>query len=125
MSANTSPKLELSLILEQSQTRSNARNSRQHKCRLMLRLTRRINAAIPCGLYLPHGAFVEFFTFSCSVERWNLLSVCLLLSLFLKSIGENMVTMILWFPNLRLSGTLFGMCFLTSAQQIFLFHHTL
>jgi hypothetical protein len=37
----------------------------------------------------------------------------LLLGLFLKSIGENMVTMILWFLNLRHSGTLFGVCFLT------------
>jgi hypothetical protein len=64
MSANTSPKLELLLVLEQNQTWSNARNLRQHKCRPILRLTRRINAAIPCGSYLPHGAFVEFFTLS-------------------------------------------------------------
>jgi hypothetical protein len=35
--------------------------------------------------------FVEFFTLSWSVERWNLTSVSLLLSLFLKSIGENMI----------------------------------
>jgi hypothetical protein len=46
--------------------------------------------------------------------------VSLLLSLFLKSIGENMITMILWFLNHRHSGTLFGMWLLTSAQQIFL-----
>jgi hypothetical protein len=91
----------------------------------MLRLTRRINAVVPCGCYLPHGAFVEFFTLSWVVERWNLSSVSLLLSLFLKSIRENMVTMILWFLNLSHSGTLFGVCFLTSAQQIFLFHPTL
>jgi hypothetical protein len=44
---------------------------------------------IPCGLYLPHGAFVKFFTSSWAVERWNLLSISLLLSLFLKSIGDN------------------------------------
>jgi hypothetical protein len=44
--------------------------------------------------------------------------VSLLLSLFLKSIGENMVTIILWFFNLRHSGTLFGVCFLTSATDI-------
>jgi hypothetical protein len=122
MSVNTSPKLELLLILKQSQTWSNARNSRQHKCRPMLRLTRRINAAIPCGPYLPHGAFVDFFTLSWAVERWNLSSVSLLLSLFLKSIGEDMVTKIIWFLNLMHSGTLFGVCFLTLAQQIFLFH---
>jgi hypothetical protein len=35
--------------------------------------------------------FVEFLTLSWAVERWNLLSVSLLLSLFLKSIGENMI----------------------------------
>jgi hypothetical protein len=81
----------------------------------MLRLTRRINAAIPCGPYLCHGAFVEFFTLSWAVEKWNLSSVSLLLSLFLKLIGENMVTMILWFLNLRHLGTLFGVCFLTLA----------
>jgi hypothetical protein len=40
----------------------------------------------------------------------------LLLSL-LKSIGENMI---LWFLSIRHSGTLFGMWFLTSTQQLFL-----
>jgi hypothetical protein len=101
------------------------KNLRQHKCRPMLRLTRRIIVAIPCGPYFSHGAFVEFFTLSWAVERWNLSSVSLLLSPFLKSIEENMVTMILWFLNIRHSGTLFGVCFLTLAQQIFLFHPTL
>jgi hypothetical protein len=76
--------------------------------------------AIPCGPYLPHGAFVEFFTLSWAVERWNLSSMSLLLSLFLKSNRENMITMILWFLNIRHSGTLFGMWFPTSAQQMFL-----
>jgi hypothetical protein len=33
----------------------------------------------------------------------------LLLSLFLKSIRENMITMILWFLDIRHSGTLLGM----------------
>jgi hypothetical protein len=64
--------------------------------------------------------FGEFFTMSWVVERWNLLSMSLLLSLFMKSIRENMITMILWFLNIRHSGTLFGMWFLTSAQQMFL-----
>jgi hypothetical protein len=68
---------------------------------------------------------VEFFTLSWAVERWNLSSMSLLLDLFLKPIGENMVTMILWFLNLRHSGTLIGVCFLTSAQHIFLLHPTL
>jgi hypothetical protein len=35
------------------------------------------------------------------------LSMSLLLGLFLKSIGENMVTKIIWFLNLRHSGTFF------------------
>jgi hypothetical protein len=48
--------------------------------------------------------FVEFFTSPWAVERGNLLSVSLVLSLFLKSIGENMITMILWFLNIRHSG---------------------
>jgi hypothetical protein len=120
MSASTSPKLKLLLVLEQSQTWSNARNLRQHKCRPMLKLTEWINVAIPCGPYLPHGAFVEFFTLSLVVERWNLSSVSLLLSLFLNSIGEKTIAMILWFLHISHSGTLFGMWFLTSAQQMFL-----
>jgi hypothetical protein len=65
--------------------------------------------ATPCGPYVPHGAFVEFFTLSMVVEGWNLSSVSLLLSFFLKSNGENLTTMILWFLNIRHSGTLFGM----------------
>jgi hypothetical protein len=64
--------------------------------------------------------FVEFFNSSWAVERWNLSSVSLLLSPFLKSIGENMITIIIWLINIRHSGTLFGMWFLTSAQQMFI-----
>jgi hypothetical protein len=75
---------------------------------------------IPCGPYSPHGALVDFFALSWAVERWNLSSVSLLLSLLLESIGENMIAMILWFLNIRHSGTLFGMWFLTLAQQLFL-----
>jgi hypothetical protein len=56
---------------------------------------------IPCGPYSPHGALVEFFTLSWAVERWNPSSVSLLLSLFSKSIRENMIAMILWFLNIR------------------------
>jgi hypothetical protein len=52
---------------------------------------------------------MEFFTLSWAVERWNLLFVSPLFSLFLKSIGENMITMILWFLNNRHLGALFGM----------------
>jgi hypothetical protein len=66
-----------------------------------------------------------FLTLYWVVERWNLSSVSLLLSLFFKSIEENMVTMIKWFLNLRHLGTLSGVCFLTLAQQIFLFYPTL
>jgi hypothetical protein len=50
----------------------------------MLRLTKQINEAIPYGPYLSHGALVEFFIFSWVVERWNLSSMSLLLSLFFK-----------------------------------------
>jgi hypothetical protein len=63
---------------------------------------------------------MEFFTMSWAVERWNIFSMSLLLSLFLKSIGEKMIAMILWFLNVRHSGTLFDMWFLISAQQMFL-----
>jgi hypothetical protein len=38
----------------------------------------------------------------------------------LKSTGENTITMILCFLNIRHSGTLFDMWFLTSAQHRFL-----
>jgi hypothetical protein len=58
---------------------------------------------------------MEFFTLSWVVERWNLSSVSLLLSLFLKLIAEKIIAMILWFLNIRHSGTLFGMSFLISA----------
>jgi hypothetical protein len=121
MRANTSPKLKLLLMLGQSQTWSSAKNSRKHKCSPLFKLTKRINVAIPCSLYLPHGAFVEFFTLSWAVERWNLSSVSLLLSLLLKSIRENLITMVLWFLNIRHSDSLFGMWFLTSDQQMFPF----
>jgi hypothetical protein len=70
----------------------------------MFRLTKKINVVILCGPYLPHGALVEFFTLAWAVERWNLSSVSLLLSLFLKSIEENMIAMILLFLNIRHSG---------------------
>jgi hypothetical protein len=120
MSANTSPKLELLLVLELSQTWSNAKDSRQHKCRTMLKLTKWINVDLTIPTYLME-LFVEFFTSSLAVERWNLSFVSLLPSLFLKSIRENMITMILWFLNSRHSHTLFGMWFLTSAQPMFLF----
>jgi hypothetical protein len=50
--------------------------------------------------------FVEFFTLSWAVERWNLSSVSFLVSLFLNSIGENMIQ---WSLNIRHSGTIFGM----------------
>jgi hypothetical protein len=54
---------------------------------------------LPNGLMRPYLAVpiylmehsVEFFTSSVAVERWNLSFVSLLLSLFLKSIGENMI----------------------------------
>jgi hypothetical protein len=91
----------------------------------MPRLIKQINAAIPYGPYLPHGVFVEFFILSWTVERWNLSSVSLLLSLFLKSIGENLVTKIIWFFNLRHSDTLFLCLFphLGSTNILFSSYH--
>jgi hypothetical protein len=60
----------------------------------MLRLTKQINEAIPCGPYLSHGALAEFFTLSWAVERWNLPSVSLLLSLFFKINRREYDTMV-------------------------------
>jgi hypothetical protein len=88
------PKLKLLLILEQNQTLSNARGSRKYECSPMVRLTKRINEAIPCGPYLSHGALVEFFTLSWMVQRWNLSSVSLLLSLFFKINQREYDTMV-------------------------------
>jgi hypothetical protein len=52
--------------------------------------------------------FVDFFTVSWVVERWNLSSVSLLLSLFFKiNRGEHDI-ILLWFLNIRHSDTLFG-----------------
>jgi hypothetical protein len=62
--------------------------------------------------------FAEFFTSSCAVERWNLSSMSLLLRLFLEINWREYDTIILWFLNIRHSGTLFCMWFLTSAQQM-------
>jgi hypothetical protein len=63
----------------------------------------------------------NFFTLSWAVKRWNISFMPLLLSLFLKSIGENMVTKVIWFLNLRHSSTLFCVCFLTLSQQMYHF----
>jgi hypothetical protein len=51
---------------------------------------------------------VEFFSPCLGWLKGETFHLSLLLSHFLKSIGENIVTMILWFLNLRHSGTLFG-----------------
>jgi hypothetical protein len=45
--------------------------------------------------------FVECFTLSWAVERWNISYVSFILSLFFKSNAENMI---LWFLNIRHSG---------------------
>jgi hypothetical protein len=60
----------------------------------MLILTKQINKAIPCGPYLSHGALVEFFNLSWVVERCNLSSVSLLLSLFFKINRREYDTMV-------------------------------
>jgi hypothetical protein len=60
----------------------------------MLRHTKWINEAITCGPYLSHRALVKFFTLSRAVERWNLSSVSLLLSLFFKINQREYDTMV-------------------------------
>jgi hypothetical protein len=78
---------------------------------------KQINEAIPCSPYLSHGALVEFLTLSW-VLKDGTFHLCLsYLASSLKSTRENMI---LWFLNIRHSGTLFCMWFLTSAQQLFL-----
>jgi hypothetical protein len=101
MSANTSPKLELLLVLEQSRTWSNARDSRQHKCRPMPKLTKWITAAIPCNPYLVHGAFVNFFWPCVGRLKYGTFCLCLSCLASLCSIRENTVTKIIWFLILR------------------------
>jgi hypothetical protein len=108
MSANTSPKCKLLLILEQSQTWSNARDSRQHKCRPIFTLTKQINEAIPCGPYSPHGACCGIFSPCRGRLKDGTSHPCLsYLASSLKSIRENMI---LWFLNIRHSSTLSSVC---------------
>jgi hypothetical protein len=82
MSTNTSPKLKLLLILGQSQLEAMQE----------IRDNISVNPCLdlPNGLLMPYLAvpthlmelFVEFFTLSWVVERWNLSSVSFVLSLF-------------------------------------------
>jgi hypothetical protein len=113
MSANTSSKRKLLLILEQSQIRSNAIDSRQHKYGPMFRFTKWIYEAIPCGPYLSHGALVEFSPCLGRLKDGTFRLYLSYLASSLKSIRENMI---LWFLNISHSSTLFDMWFLTSAQ---------
>jgi hypothetical protein len=122
MSANTSPKLKnfcSSLSKAKPEAMQEIRdNTSLDPCLNLPNRLMRPYHAVPTYLM---ELFVKFFTLSWAVERWNLSSLSLLLSLLLKSIGENMITMILWFLNISHLGTLFGMSFLTSARQMFLF----
>jgi hypothetical protein len=67
-----------------------------------------------CGLNLRSllTSWVFFMEFSpcLGLLKGGTFRPYLLLSLFLKSIGENMITMILWFLNIRHSNTLFLIC---------------
>jgi hypothetical protein len=105
MSSNTSPKLKFFLVLEQSQTWSSARDLRQHKCRPMLKLTKWINVAIPCGPYLPHRAFVYFFHLI--LGSWMVECFVPCLSYLASFWNQSRENMILWFLNIRHSGTPF------------------
>jgi hypothetical protein len=117
MSANTSPKVELLLGLKQSQPWSNARDVRQHK-------------SVDTCLDLPNKLIWQYHVIPTHLmELWWNFSPCLgrlkdgafhlslLLSLFPESIGDNMI---LWFLNIGHTCTLFGMLFLTLAQQLFI-----
>jgi hypothetical protein len=71
-------------------------------------------------LVVPTHLMELWWNFSPSLRRLKdgTFRLCLsYLASSLKSIGDNMI---LWFLNIRHSGTLFGMWFLTSAQQLFL-----
>jgi hypothetical protein len=119
MTANTSPKLELLLVLEQSWTWSNARYSRQHKCRPMLKLTKWISAAIPCGPYLLHGAFVEFFSPCLGWLKGGTSCLCLSCLASFWNRSER-----IWWQRyygswtLGTQGTLFGVCFVSLAHKL-------
>jgi hypothetical protein len=72
---------------------------------------------LPNGLMRPYlvvptylmELFVKIFTMSWALERWNLLSMSLLLSLFLKSITENMILSYYGSPTLDIRA-LFLVC---------------
>jgi hypothetical protein len=86
----------------------------------MLRLTKRTNEAIPCGPYLPHGAFCGIFQLV--LGGWKV-EPCIRVSptwpLF--EINQREYdTLLLWFLNIRHSGSLSGMWLLNLAQQMFL-----
>jgi hypothetical protein len=120
MSTNTFPKLELLLIIEQSQTWSNVSDSRQHKCRPVLRHTKWINEVIACGPYLPHRAFCEIFHLVMGGWKVEPFVRFFPTQPLFEINRREYNTVILWFLNIRYSGTLFGMWFLTSAHQMFL-----
>jgi hypothetical protein len=77
----------------------------------------RLYLAVPTYLM---ELFVKFFTLSWQLKDGTFCPCLSYLASFFKSIRENMITMILWFLNIRHSSNLFGMWFFTSAQQIFL-----
>jgi hypothetical protein len=57
----------------------------------MFRLTKQINVAIPCGLYLPHGAFYGIFLPCLGRLKGGTIRPCLsyLASFFLKKINQR------------------------------------
>jgi hypothetical protein len=91
MSVNTSPKLKLYSSLSKAKPKAIQEirdNTSVDPCLDLPNGVMRPYLAVPTYLM---ELFVEFFTLSWMVERWNLSSMSLLLSLFLKSIRENMI----------------------------------
>jgi hypothetical protein len=116
MSTNTSPKLKLCLSSSKAKTEAMQEMRDNTSVNPCSNLPNESMWPYLAALTYLMKLFVEFFTLSWVIERWNLSSVSLLLSLFLKSIGENMIIMILWFLNISHSGTLFFMWFLSLVQ---------
>jgi hypothetical protein len=91
MSANTSPSL--NFCSSSSKAKSEAMqeirdNTSVDSCLDLLNGLMRPYRVVPTYLM---ELFMEFFTLSWVVERWNLSSMSLLLSLFLKLIRDNMM----------------------------------
>jgi hypothetical protein len=95
MSTNTSPSLNFGSSSSKAKSKAMQEirdNTSVNSCSNLANESMWTYLAVPTYLM---ELFLEFLTSFSAVERWNLSSMSLLLSLFFKSIGENMITMIL------------------------------